>query len=479
MNNYSFEIETVNQEIGVLFNYKYGIKITIYNGVNTISSENFLSLPDFYYLNDFPLILFKINFFSYEKASLRSYDNFPLLIKIRNPKEELFIHKSGICMLNNIENLEIKVLPTKKIDFGSFVFQTNNNLNNKSYFEYPSSQSGQIDIKSRSIEVIDLTSANEQVKQENSDQNITVQKFSQNEKELNENVIFNEDYTLLIILKKNLECQFLNFLKKEQIKLENEKFESSNRISQRILGKRNRDLFPDSNQITSSYNKIDKNKKKSYIEKNKNITQINSIKTWLNDESLLNDKNRKEKNKDCLSDSNMCMICIDKIKLPSQVTGCGHLFCKVCIDKWTHVSNSCPLCKKDYKKIIYYNQGKTKITKQRNVKKRLFKVEEDIEDSYTDNTLEHCMKCKGTSDLYVMLVCDKCKFNICHTYCAGLDKIPDEEWICFECSKPRENKSKRKRNVDIQISKSGEFSKSNIKTEFSPTKINLRSKSKN
>jgi hypothetical protein len=539
MNNYRSDKEPINEEMGFLFNYKYGIKITMYRGVNTITSENFLSIPDFHYLKNYPLILFKINIHSYEKASLRSYDLFPLLIKIRQPKEELFIDRSGIYILNNIENLEIKILPTKnKIDFGSFLYHKSNNFNNHIFYESQSIYSEQIDINAKCVEIIDLTSEIDQIKQENYQDYVSFQKISQEAKEtencnsciseeniiisgkieiisqennkdelplnnaestssnhkntLNcvqnsnepllktEDIIFTEDYKLLIISKKIFDGQFLDFLKLEKSKLDNLNFKSTKRLSQRIIGKRGRhELLNDSKKLLNSYNKFEKNYKISLNEKKKNITEINHNNLFLNNYLLLNDRNNQEKiNKDSISDSNTCMICIDNLTLPSQVTGCGHFFCKDCIDKWTAVSNSCPLCKKDYKKIIYYNQNKTKIIKQRNVKKKHFKVEEENEDSYIENTLEYCMKCKGTSDVYVMLVCDKCKFNVCHTYCAGLDRIPDEEWVCFECSKPNKNRSKRKRKKSVHKSNPVKFSKSKIKKESSPIKRRLRSRSR-
>ena len=147
------------------------------------------------------------------------------------------------------------------------------------------------------------------------------------------------------------------------------------------------------------------------------------------------------------SPTNSCMICLDKINNPSKVNTCGHIFCKDCIDQWTEVSNSCPLCKKEFKKIIYYTND-NKIIKERKVRKKQFKYEDEEEnDAWIDQCLDHCMKCKETHDVYLMLVCDKCHYNVCHTYCAGLDKIPEEDWLCFDCDKERVDKIKNVEKV--------------------------------
>ena len=148
------------------------------------------------------------------------------------------------------------------------------------------------------------------------------------------------------------------------------------------------------------------------------------------------------------STTNSCMICLDKINNPSKVNTCGHIFCKECIDQWTEVSNSCPLCKKEFKKIIYYTED-NKIIKERKVRKKQFKYEDEEEnDAWIDQCLDHCMKCKETHDVYLMLVCDKCHYNVCHTYCAGLDKIPEEDWLCFDCDKEKVEKVKKVEKVE-------------------------------
>ena len=137
-----------------------------------------------------------------------------------------------------------------------------------------------------------------------------------------------------------------------------------------------------------------------------------------------------------------CPICLDIIKEPSQLNTCHHEFCKECIDHWTQLSSQCPLCKENFTKVIYYDM-RSHNTTEKKIKKKHFKPdEEEVEQWYTncDDKCLICGKCDNTQEL---LVCDKCDFRICHTYCVGLDIIPEGDWICPECIKKAEKKKRR------------------------------------
>lgn len=41
------------------------------------------------------------------------------------------------------------------------------------------------------------------------------------------------------------------------------------------------------------------------------------------------------------------------MKKPSLCSGCLHYFCFFCITKWSNLSNSCPVCRKQYKNILH------------------------------------------------------------------------------------------------------------------------------
>jgi hypothetical protein len=186
-----------------------------------------------------------------------------------------------------------------------------------------------------------------------------------------------------------------------------------------------------------------RSERRKYLEKgieNKKIQMTPKMVASLNSKNSQISSNTPKSTASMDNKSPACTICLDNMTKPSKVNGCEHMFCRDCIDPWAAVSNSCPLCKKEFKKIYYYDSNVNKIIYTRNVKKKKFKYEEEENENWIENTLEHCMKCKNTDDVYLMLVCDKCKFNVCHTYCAGLDLIPDEDWFCSECNPVKPDK---------------------------------------
>ena len=65
---------------------------------------------------------------------------------------------------------------------------------------------------------------------------------------------------------------------------------------------------------------------------------------------------------------------------------------------------------------------------------------ENENDYIVDNSSDYCMRCNKGNNRNVLLICDLCKYNVCHTYCDNLDSIPNEEWYCLEC---RHNKIKK------------------------------------
>jgi hypothetical protein len=46
-----------------------------------------------------------------------------------------------------------------------------------------------------------------------------------------------------------------------------------------------------------------------------------------------------------------CIICLETIKIRGEIDSCLHQFCFDCIIKWSKVTNSCPVCKRDFVKV--------------------------------------------------------------------------------------------------------------------------------
>lgn len=132
-----------------------------------------------------------------------------------------------------------------------------------------------------------------------------------------------------------------------------------------------------------------------------------------------------------LSINATCAICLESITNLANLDKCVHDFCRSCIIEWsTNYTNLCPLCKKEFKKIIYYEKGKKKEVK---VKKKVLKPENDEIEYIEEESSDICLICSRGDDLDHLLVCDSCHYNVCHTYCDGLKDVPDGDWYCREC----------------------------------------------
>lgn len=172
--------------------------------------------------------------------------------------------------------------------------------------------------------------------------------------------------------------------------------------------------------------------------------------------------------------STTCPICLDDKVSPSRLDNCEHEFCKDCIEQWAKVCNECPLCKEEFKKIIF-QEGDEKKVKRRKFK---FNTEEE-EENWIDNVSDNCMICDKGDNNHLMLVCDKCKYNICHTYCAGLDLIPDEDWFCFDCRHvPRPKKKTQEDNKNhnrIKLIKTNTHSSYHVKRKRTQLELLMES----
>lgn len=76
----------------------------------------------------------------------------------------------------------------------------------------------------------------------------------------------------------------------------------------------------------------------------------------------------------------------------------------------------------------------------------------DIEyenDYIVNNSSDYCMKCNKGNNRNVLLICDLCKYNVCHTYCDNLNSIPNDEWFCLKCRNKKYLNRKRIRALRL------------------------------
>lgn len=62
----------------------------------------------------------------------------------------------------------------------------------------------------------------------------------------------------------------------------------------------------------------------------------------------INDNEKKDKEQ---PDDNDCIICLETIQTRGEIDSCVHQFCFSCILKWSKVTNSCPVCKRNFLEI--------------------------------------------------------------------------------------------------------------------------------
>ena len=146
-------------------------------------------------------------------------------------------------------------------------------------------------------------------------------------------------------------------------------------------------------------------------------------------EKFENEKDEKENKEE--STNIKCTICLENINNPAKLDTCGHEFCTNCIKHWSTLSSECPLCKLNFHNIIFYDEKNMK--KEKKVKRKKFKPEKEVIEQWYNNCDEKCLICNKKNNTSYLLICDKCNFRVCHTFCVGLDYIPDGEFICPEC----------------------------------------------
>jgi hypothetical protein len=69
-----------------------------------------------------------------------------------------------------------------------------------------------------------------------------------------------------------------------------------------------------------------------------------------------------------------CIICLEAITVRGQIDSCLHKFCFSCIIKWSKVTNTCPVCKRNFRQVTELNDSLTDSVKGKSKKKKKPKV---------------------------------------------------------------------------------------------------------
>ena len=129
-----------------------------------------------------------------------------------------------------------------------------------------------------------------------------------------------------------------------------------------------------------------------------------------------------------------CIICTCIIKELANPDGCNHDFCKSCLIEWSQRSSKCPMCKKYYNNILFYENGIKKKMSVNDIRKNNYKNDNNNNESDDESNIdEGCYICGKNTDQCNLLVCERCRGNFCHYYCINLKKIPEGKWYCEYC----------------------------------------------
>ncbi len=213
---------------------------------------------------------------------------------------------------------------------------------------------------------------------------------------------------------------------------------SSEASHSHIISSKKRKYNYDYNKLTYPKPSCLKSKTNSLIRKHEHRDILGRIKT-----------------KKCFIRATSCSICLDKVHIRSRLNVCKHEFCKDCIFKWSEVSNECPNCKVEFDKIWYWPIERKHQRRMKMVKSRKFILPKEDTEQEQDNLIEsgaeNCLICTRSNDLHLLLLCDACNYNVCHTYCLGLDRIPEGNWFCPKCDRNKAVNNKAHNNINNNI----------------------------
>ncbi|RFU23965.1 hypothetical protein B7463_g12371, partial [Scytalidium lignicola] len=128
----------------------------------------------------------------------------------------------------------------------------------------------------------------------------------------------------------------------------------------------------------------------------------------------------------------------DDISQPvAMIKPCDHVLHDDCLREWSQKANSCPICRQTFNLVqVLDTVGGTVISEYAVEDKK--QVAEFDQNAWVAENLEEeesnpCPICGASDNEDVLLLCDACDAPY-HTYCIGLDRVPNGHWFCMECA---------------------------------------------
>ncbi|KAL7627156.1 hypothetical protein AAE478_003932 [Parahypoxylon ruwenzoriense] len=117
---------------------------------------------------------------------------------------------------------------------------------------------------------------------------------------------------------------------------------------------------------------------------------------------------------------------------------CGHVLHDACLREWIGKANSCPICRQVFHLVHVYDKvGGTQLSSYKVEDKKQvaeFDPQAWLNDNPEDDEVSApCTVCNQSDHEEVLLLCDSCDAPY-HTYCVGLNDVPEGHWFCQECS---------------------------------------------
>lgn len=421
--------------IMILKNSHSSAQIPLSLGDNAVYSEMF---PDFCKSN---ILMFNIHVSSIENFTIRTNEHFPIKLRFMSKSEgkvmdEKVFYTSKIVELSSMYEVQILHLFSKN---HFFVENSDNVILNENLVE--NTMTADLSLKKNPVSLSEISFAHENTDISNLARDDENSKMEANtdSKSLDQSNVERKDSSDTMDVRQNLIEQFSSINTDQNIltPIKKRRQGSGRKTFEKLTMQEN---LPPKQEGVDQIHKASENvifpKKKLIIDDDET-----PVKNYSTPVKIISSPNLRSKRKRS-EDFSKCPICLEKIKDCSKLDVCLHQFCQECIDQWSNLSNTCPVCKEEFKKITYLHKDKTI---EKKVKARKFTPEEEEEESWLENCSESCMVCGKSDNQHLLLVCDKCNYNICHVDCAGLELIPDGEWVCSDCSKKKRN---RKRNVD-------------------------------
>ena len=161
---------------------------------------------------------------------------------------------------------------------------------------------------------------------------------------------------------------------------------------------------------------FEKEKNQNTIE-NENINNDNIITNINNNKNEESETKHFKKLKKNIDNKEMklpldaeCIICCGIIEELANPDECNHDFCKSCLFEWSQKSSKCPMCKKNYNNIFFYDNGNKRQISINDIRKK-HKKDKGENDGKDENIEKICCICKKDIDQ------NKLKNNKAKWYC--------------------------------------------------------------